>query len=203
MGILVTSCRRCFRVLKKMKVLVLSVFLAFFCTLCTADEENARLLASKSVLNKILVEGKDITVEYDIFNVGGSAAVDVVLNDESFPDSSFEIVSGSLNVKWSRLAPGSNVSHAVIVKPLRSEYHNFTAAEISYQAAEGQDRVIGYTSAPGEGGIMSFREYDRKFSPHVLDWAAFAVMTLPSLGIPFLLWYSSKSKYDVSKTKKN
>ena len=29
-----------------------------------------------------------------------------------------------------------------------------------------------------------------------MDWAAFGVMTIPSLCIPLMLWYSSKSKYD-------
>lgn len=174
------------------------------CFVSAADEENARLLASKSILNEFLVEGKDLTVEYNIFNVGGSAAIDVHLNDVSFTDTSFEVVSGSLNVRWGRLGPGSNVTHVVILRPLKSEYFNFTSAEVSYSPSEAaQDRVMGYSSAPGEGGIMSFREYDRKFSPHVLDWAAFAVMTLPSLGIPFLLWYTSKSKYDSGKAKKH
>jgi hypothetical protein len=33
----------------------------------------------------------------------------------------------------------------------------------------------------------------RGSSPHFLDWAAFAEMTLPSLGLPFLLcWFSKR-----------
>ena len=41
------------------------------------------------------------------------------------------------------------------------------------------------------------------FQNFQLDWAAFAVMTLPSLGIPFLLWWSSKSKYEAIQLKKD
>merc|ERR1712110_157016 len=78
----------------------------------------------------------------------------------------------------------------------------FTSAEVSYLTAEdATERTVGYTSFPGEGGIVPEREFDRRFSPHVLDWLVFAFMTLPSLGIPFLLWFSSSSKYDTSKAK--
>ncbi|NXY10752.1 SSRB protein, partial [Pteruthius melanotis] len=103
----------------------------------------------------------------------------------------------------------SNVSHTVVLRPLKAGYFNFTSATITYLAQEGAQVVVGFTSAPGQGGILAQHDLDRRFSPHkipldwILDWAAFGVMTLPSIGIPLLLWYSSKRKYDTPKTKKN
>ncbi|XP_037549671.1 translocon-associated protein subunit beta [Nematolebias whitei] len=184
-----------------MTVLRVSVLLAAL--VLVTGEEGARLLASKALLNRYAVEGRDLTLQYNIYNVGSSAALDVVLSDDSFPSEDFGIVSGMLNVKWDRIAPASNVSHTVVLRPLKAGYFNFTSASVSYKAQEGGEEVVGYTSAPGQGGILAQREFDRRFSPHYLDWAAFGVMTLPSIGIPLLLWYSSKRKYDSPKAKKN
>merc|ERR1711976_172987 len=187
----------------KMNKLVAAVILGLVCFVSSSDDESARLLAAKSILNEMLVEGKDLSVQYTIFNVGGSAALDVELSDAGFPKTDFDVVRGNLNVKWPRIAPGSNVSHVVIVKPTKSGYFNFTSGEIKYRASEESQNVLfGYTSAPGEGGIVNFRDYDRKFSPHIVDWGAFAIMTLPCLGIPYLLWKNSASKYSSDKSKK-
>ncbi|XP_064653322.1 translocon-associated protein subunit beta-like [Lineus longissimus] len=187
-----------------MKGIIIAVLLSLvYCTSHADDEPGARLLASKNILNQIIVEDKDVTVEYAVYNIGGSAAFNVILSDTSFPEGSFEPVHGFLNVKWERVAPGTNVSHVVVLKPAKAGIFNFTSAELTYSPSEeSKETVRGYTSAPGHKEIIPNKEYDRRFSPHFLDWAAFAVMTLPSLGIPFLLWFSSKSKY-ASKPKKN
>jgi len=183
-----------------LQIRLLGTFL-LVCVWCSIKAEDdgghARLLISKQILNKYLVEGKDVLVEYTIFNVGGSAALNVQLTDDSFSPDQFEVVSGMLKVKLDRIAPGSNTTHTVVLRPITYGYFNFSAAEVRYRfSEESKEEQVGYTSEPGEGGVVPFRDYDRKFSPHVLDWSAFAVMTLPSLGIPFLLWYSSKSKYE-------
>ena len=54
-----------------MKVLIASLVVFLACMVSGADDENARLLISKNILNELIVEGKDLTVEYTIFNVGG------------------------------------------------------------------------------------------------------------------------------------
>ena len=49
-----------------MLVLFLSLFVAF----TSADDSQARLLASKNVENKFIVENKDLVIKYSIFNIG-------------------------------------------------------------------------------------------------------------------------------------
>uniref|UniRef100_A0A4W5MKX8 Signal sequence receptor subunit 2 n=1 Tax=Hucho hucho TaxID=62062 RepID=A0A4W5MKX8_9TELE len=155
-------------------------------------EEGARLLASKSLLNRYAVEGRDLTLQYNIYNVGTSAALEVELSDDSFPPEDFGIVSGMLNVKWDRIAPASNVSHTVVLRPLKAGYFNFTSASVSYLAQEEGQVVVGYTSAPGQGGILAQREFDRRFSPHYVNHLSFQTICMvivdfsqrPLTGVP-------------------
>uniref|UniRef100_A0A7N6BWQ5 Signal sequence receptor, beta n=1 Tax=Anabas testudineus TaxID=64144 RepID=A0A7N6BWQ5_ANATE len=121
---------------------MLHVFLVLALIGLGSGEEGARLLASKSLLNRYAVEGRDLTLQYNIYNVGSSAALEVELSDDSFPPEDFGIVSGMLNVKWDRIAPASNVSHTVVLRPLKAGYFNFTYASVSYLAQEGGQVVV-------------------------------------------------------------
>ncbi|NWW79885.1 SSRB protein, partial [Climacteris rufus] len=73
----------------------------------------------------------------------------------------------------------SNVSHTVVLQPLKAGYFNFTSATITYLAQEGAQVVerwqilsfpclfrVSFTSAPGQGRILAQRDFDRRFSPH-------------------------------------
>merc|ERR1719381_409095 len=168
-----------------------------------AEEGSVRLLLSKQIHNKYLVEGMDIVVKYNLFNVGDTAATNVKVVDNGFRPEDFDLVSGQTKYKLDRVAPGSNSSHTIVVRPKKFGYFNFTAAEVTYNGESSGVVLTGLSSDPGQGVIIAARDYDRQFSAHLLDWAAFAVMTLPSLGIPFLLWWSSKSKYETISAKKD
>uniref|UniRef100_A0A2K6SYZ5 Signal sequence receptor subunit 2 n=1 Tax=Saimiri boliviensis boliviensis TaxID=39432 RepID=A0A2K6SYZ5_SAIBB len=60
--------------------LLVFVVLALFAI--TQAEEGARLLASKSLLNRYAVEGRDLTLQYDIYNVSSSDGTVVHLDRE-------------------------------------------------------------------------------------------------------------------------
>ena len=82
------------------------VFLVTLCGCWAADSsESAHLLVSKRVLNEYVVEGRDLTVSYAIYNVGSSPATSVSLVEETFSSDDFQIVSGQFSVRWQSIAP--------------------------------------------------------------------------------------------------
>lgn len=161
-----------------------------------AAQENPILLASKDFLNDVIAEDKHLTMHYVIHNIGTEVANDVVIDDAAgFPAGEFEVVSGALSANFDAIAAGANVSHAVVLKPLTSGMHNFVPAMIKYKNPSG-DELVTFSSFLDNNPILSTTEYNRKHSPHLVDWLIFVGLCTPVLLIPFLMWHSSHSKYE-------
>ncbi|CAF3432254.1 unnamed protein product [Rotaria socialis] len=166
---------------------------------CQTDDEESFLFVTKQTLNRFIVQNKELTIKYDLYNSGPTTVFNVNLNDvRSFPADKFELFVGVLNPKWERILPGANVTHVVILKPKESGFNNSSHAIITYQKSE-KNAVIQktYSSEFGNVYIMTNREYDRRFSSHIIDWILFTAMASPCIAFPFFLWFKSKHKYEL------
>ena len=67
-----------------------------------AEEDRPYLLVRKSLVNGEFIANKNTFVQIDVFNVGGSTAYDVNLDDEW--DEKFR-VTGLADAHWDRIAP--------------------------------------------------------------------------------------------------
>ncbi|OQV16475.1 putative Translocon-associated protein subunit beta [Hypsibius exemplaris] len=197
--ILPDLCRNIFFTMKLL--LLLCLFGLSAAQESAGSNSAAHILASKTVLNQYLVQKKDLTIQYSLYNIGESAAFDVQLDEQNFQKEDFDFVSGLTRVSWDRIPAGSNVTHTLTIQPKDYRIFNFTATRIQYRTAEAGDApvVVGWSSAPGDGQIWETNHFNRQFAPHYADWITFLIMTIPTVGIPFFLWRTSTAKYEVKK----
>lgn len=162
---------------------------------------NPHLLVTKTILNEHVVEGKDLTIQYSLYNIGSSTAQSVMLSDDTFLPEEFENKQGLMTVKWDRINANANVTHTVVLRPLAAGFFNMSWASINYQSPESKS-IQGYSSAPGVVQVISYDVFSRKYEAHLVDWLAFVAMSAPTILLPLFLWYRSHSKYENLKLKK-
>lgn len=105
-----------------------------------------------------------------MYNTGNSAALEVEITDNSFDPDNFAHVSGELNARIDRVPPNTNVTHTVVVRPRKPGYFNFTSAEVLYRRKDDAPRLqVAASSEPGMAFFTSYKEYDKKFSSHVVS----------------------------------
>lgn len=164
----------------------------------TDESSDAKLLVSKVIFNNYIVEGQNLTVKYTIYNIGNMPALNVNLQDANFPKEYFEYVEGFNSINWLKVPATTNVTHTIVVKPHVVGLFNITHAVISYLPNEKTSiSQIGYSTELGQAYIQSAKEYNRRFASHAVDWAIFGLMSLPSIVLPFCMWFQSKTKYEI------
>lgn len=161
---------------------------------------NAKLIVDKEISNKYIVEGRELVVNYHLINIGGSVARDIKIIDDSFPSDRFDIINGFTKFTIPAIAPGSNVTHTVIVKPKQNTWgpYKFSAAKVEYKLNDAGQLQLATTSELGDAFIVAARTFDRKFSSQFFDWIVFAIICIPSIAGPYYLWQKSDSKFSNS-----
>eukprot|EP00047_Mylnosiga_fluctuans_P002000 m.222749 g.222749 ORF g.222749 m.222749 type:complete len:178 (+) comp10820_c0_seq1:191-724(+) len=170
--------------------------LAALCLVGLVAGESALLLAGKSVQNNVLAENQDMIVKYIIFNKGTSAATDVTLEDSNFLPAEYFQITGATKATWASIPAGGNVTHAIVVKPLFTNYFNFSSALVTYTNEDGQQETL--TSAPGVMGIISEANFYREFHHQYFEWAFFLLLLFVPIGFPYFQYAASAAGHSKS-----
>jgi len=159
------------------------------------DAGGAHLIVDKKLVSRHAVATQDLAVNYRIYNLGESTAYDIVLEDDSFPKNDFEVTSGLTTSRWEKLAPGSNITHTLVVRPLASGYYDNRPAKISYrQSAKGQQQR-GYSTTIGYFYVESYSDFAKRNAPHLKEWGIFTLL-VATVTVPFAVqWRSSAANF--------
>ncbi|GJN36412.1 hypothetical protein PR202_gb25270 [Eleusine coracana subsp. coracana] len=99
---------------RSLLLILLAVTLA--ATAAAAGDAPFVVANKKVVLSRPSSGVERLAVTLDLYNQGAATAYDVSLNDDSWPQEAFEIVSGSTSKIVEKLDPGATASHIFVLE---------------------------------------------------------------------------------------
>ncbi|RRT43744.1 hypothetical protein BHE74_00055867 [Ensete ventricosum] len=112
-----------------LNLFLLAAVLIFASPAALARSDAPFLIAHKKVSLTRLKSGVErVSVSIDLYNEGSSTAYDVTMNDDSWSQDMFDLVSGRTSKTWEKLDGGSSASHSFVLESkARGMFHGSPA----------------------------------------------------------------------------
>ncbi|KAM0900048.1 hypothetical protein ACQ4PT_020900 [Festuca glaucescens] len=104
-----------------------------------------------------------LAVTLDLYNQGSATAYDVSLNDDSWPQEAFDLVSGSTSKIVEKLEPGSTASHHFVLETKVQGRFQGSPAVIKYRVPTKAALQEAYSTPILPFDILAERPPQQKF----------------------------------------
>jgi len=177
------------------KVSSLSLLFVFLCSVvlvfsAPTTVPTANLLVQKHVTADpfpFYGEGKNLTVQVNIFNVADGVAYEVSVSDP-WP-SSFNILTGKTNAKFPEIPAGGKAELNLTLSPnFHGDFASFQAV-VHYKPNENSDsNMIGYSNPVRNMTILTGELFEKLTAKHYREWALFSGLSLMTVLLPLFVW---------------
>ncbi|CAG9463921.1 unnamed protein product [Pedinophyceae sp. YPF-701] len=127
--------------------ILLSVLLVALAGRALADD-GAFLIIDRAAGDRFAVEGRNLTVEINVWNAGDGPALNVVVEDASFTQPLFQIVGGEFTGNFETIGAGEKVTHSFTVVPQRTGQMKMAPAVARYQLEGASKDFVQEVKSP-------------------------------------------------------
>ncbi|KAL2240677.1 UNVERIFIED_CONTAM: hypothetical protein Sindi_0708900 [Sesamum indicum] len=179
------------------------ILAAFFFAASTIASSDAPFIVAhkKASLTRLKSGSERVSVSIDIYNQGYSTAYDVTLNDDSWSQDVFDIVSGNTSVSWERLDAGTVLSHSFELEAKTRTVFYGAPAVITFRVPTKAALQEAYSTPILPLDVLADRPPEKKF-----DWRLLAkygsLVSVISIVVLFVYLVSTPSKSSASKASK-
>ncbi|KAL0344177.1 UNVERIFIED_CONTAM: hypothetical protein Sangu_1305100 [Sesamum angustifolium] len=181
----------------------ISILAALFFAASTIASSDAPFIVAhkKASLTRLKSGSERVSVSIDIYNQGYATAYDVTLNDDSWSQDVFDIVSGNTSVSWERLDAGTVLSHSFELEAKTRTVFYGAPAVITFRVPTKAALQEAYSTPILPLDVLADRPPEKKF-----DWRLLAkygsLVSVISIVVLFVYLVSTPSKSSASKASK-